>query len=192
MIVATGARRASIVNDEPTAVFEPVMTIERSIILQPSDPEARPARATVEILRHFGGLMPRALVGGVFTPWADPLLLIEVMTSGPGLSSTPTGMSQLAKKRLTPGLADEFAPSVVEGTARRALPGGRVVVDRAAFDAVESSAQAFELAAELLAVVLEAEALGNDASSVARDIVEVSKVSGDIYFREEIETFDRV
>lgn len=104
-------------------------------------------------------------------PSADPRLVIEVGTSGPGASGSPTCASQLAKP-LVPGLPDEFAASVVNGLVRSALPGGRVVVDRAAHDVVESSPLAFELAAELLAVVLAAEATGNDVLSAARDAVE--------------------
>ena len=45
-------------------------------------------------------------------------------------------------------------------------------MDRAAFDAVESSPLAFELAAELLAVALAAEALGDDLASASRVALE--------------------
>lgn len=171
MIISTDSRQASIITDEPTAVFEHATISERAIAVPPSASQVRSVRAAVEILRHGGGLMPRALLGGAFTPSADSRLVIEVVTSGSSVSGTPTCESQLAT-RLIPGLPDEFASSVFDGLIRRALPGGRVVVDRAGFDAVESSRMAFELAAELLAVVLAAEALRNDVESAARDAVE--------------------
>lgn len=171
MIISTDARRASILSDEQTAIYEPVATRRLSIAVPPSSAGARTVRAAVEILRHGGGLMPRALIGGIFTPSADASLDIEVQVSDQGASANPTCTSQLAKP-LTPGLPEEFVAAVVDGLIRRSLSGGRVVVDRAAFDVVESSPLAFELAAELLAVVLAAGSLGNDAASAARDAVE--------------------
>lgn len=171
MIISIGARQASVIVDEPTAVFEPVASSERSVVAAPSDPAARTARATVEILRQGGGLMPRALVGGAFTPGTDSRLVVGVMTSGPAVSGSPSCKSQLASP-LVPGLPDEFASSVVDGLVRRALPSGRVVVDRAAFDAVESSPMAFELAAELLAIVLATEESGGDVHQAVRTAVE--------------------
>lgn len=125
----------------------------------------------MEILRHAGGLMPRALVGGVFTPGTDSRLIVEVMTSGPILSGVSSCKSQLGKPMI-PGLPNEFASSVAGRLLHRVLPGGRVVVDRAAFDPVESSPVAFELAAELLAIVLAAEALSNDVQAAAHRAVE--------------------
>jgi hypothetical protein len=47
-----------------------------------------------------------------------------------------------------------------------------VVLDRAAFDPVESSPLAFELAAELLAIVLGAMSTGQDIEKVTRAAIE--------------------
>lgn len=171
MIISTNARQASIVTDELTAAFDSSATREQAIAVTASESSARPVRATVEILRHTGGLMPRALVGGAFTPSTDSRLVVEVATSGPNVTGAPTCTSELGKP-LVPGLPDEFASSVIDGLIRRAPPGGRIFVDRAAFDPVESSPLAFELAAELLAVALAAEARGSDVMSAARDSVE--------------------
>lgn len=170
MIISTNARRASAIADEPTAAYPSSATREQAISVPASEP-TRTVRATVEILRHAGGLMPRALVGGAFTPSTEARLVVEVATSGSSVGGSPTCVSQLAKP-LVPGLPDEFASSVVDGLIRRAPRGGRIVVDRAAFDPVESSPLAFELAAELLAVVLAAEALGGDVASAARGALE--------------------
>lgn len=171
MIISKDARQASILTDELAAVFDSSATREQVIAVAASALAARPVRATVEILRHAGGLMPRALVGGAFTPSTDSRLAIEVATSGQNVSGAPTCPSQLGKP-LVPGLPDEFALSVIDGLIRRAPQGGRIVVDRAAFDPVESSPLAFELAAELLAVVLAGEVLGSDVVSAAKDAVE--------------------
>lgn len=73
---------------------------------------------------------------------------------------------------LIPGLPDEFAQSVVDGFIRRPLPAGRIVVDRAAFDPVESTPLAFELAAELLAIVLHAMLMGREVEQSARAAIE--------------------
>jgi hypothetical protein len=156
MIMSLGTRQASVIGDELTASFAAVRTILESVQTKVSRDALRPGRAVVEIVRHHGGMMPRALLGGAFTPSENKAdLLVEVQTSGAGSSGKPSCKSQLWTP-LIPGLPDEFAQSVVDGFIRRPLPAGRVVVDRAAFDPVESSPLAFELAAELLATVLHA------------------------------------
>ncbi len=56
--------------------------------------------------------------------------------------------------------------------ARCRLPAGRIVVDRAAFDPVESSPMAFELASELLAIVRHAILMGREVEQPARAAIE--------------------
>lgn len=114
--------------------------------------------------------MPRALLGGVFTPDGGKELLVEVFTSGRGSQGQPTCESRLSSP-LIPGLPDEFAHSVVGGLVGGRLSGGRVIVDRAAFDPVESSPMAFGLAAGLLSVVLESLSEGRDVERVVRDVM---------------------
>lgn len=115
--------------------------------------------------------MPRALLGAAYTPGGGGELLIEAQTSGVSTSGNPSCRSQLSRA-LVPGLPDEFARSVVDGLVRRALPGGRITVDRAAFDPVESSPLAFELAAELLATVLYAASMELDVEKAALAAIE--------------------
>lgn len=115
--------------------------------------------------------MPRALLGGVYAPGGENELVIEVGTSGPSFAGAPTCASQLWRP-LVPGLPEEFALPSVNGLLRIALPPGRVVLDRAAFDPVESSPLAFELAAELLALVLGAMSTGQDIENVTRSAIE--------------------
>lgn len=124
------------VDDEPTASFALSRVILESVQTKSSRDTLRPVRAVVEIVRHHGGLMPRALLGGTFTPSEDEAdLLIEVQTSDGHSTGKPSCKSHLWTP-LIPGLPDEFAQSVVDGFIRRPLPAGRIVVDRAAFDPV--------------------------------------------------------
>ncbi|GAB2718038.1 hypothetical protein ACX801_05725 [Arthrobacter bambusae] len=172
MVISLGTRRASVIDDEPTASFALGRVILESVQTKCSLDTLRPVRAVVEILRHHGGLMPRALLGGAFTPSDDEGdLLIEVQTSGEHSTGKPSCKSHLWTP-LVPGLPDEFAQSVVDGFIRRPLPAGRVVVDRAAFDPVESSPLAFELAAELLAIVLDAMLMEREVEQSARATIE--------------------
>ncbi|UYY81980.1 hypothetical protein OIT41_02570 [Arthrobacter sp. YA7-1] len=172
MIISLGTRRASVIDDELTASFTLGRTILESVQTKSSREPLRPVRAVVEIVRHGGGLMPRALLGGAFTPGEDGAdLLIEVQTSGEDYAGKPSCKSRLWTP-LIPGLPDEFAHSVVDGFIRRPLPAGRIVVDRAAFDPVESSPMAFELAAELLAIVLHSSSMGRGVERSARAAIE--------------------
>lgn len=171
MIVSMGTRRVSILEDEPTASFSVERVLRETIAGEPRQNGFLSVRATVEILRHGGGMMPRALLGGVLTASERGELLIEVQTSGPGAQGSRTCTSQLSKP-LIPGLPDEFAKTAMDGLVRRARPSGRIVVDRAAFDPVESSPLAFELAAELLSIVLDASSMERDVELAVRDAVE--------------------
>lgn len=82
MVISLGTRRASVVYDEPTATFALDRVILESVQTKSSRDTLRPVRAVVDVIRHHGGLMPRALLGGVFTPSEDETdLLIEVQTS---------------------------------------------------------------------------------------------------------------
>ena len=94
-------------------------------------------RCVVGILRHGGGLVPGALLGGYYTPGGAEEVVVEVGASGSALAGAPTCASALARP-LVPGLPIEFARSVEAGLLRSALPPGIVVVDRGAFDPVES------------------------------------------------------
>lgn len=156
--------------DEPTASFGVTRIVRESLAGVPTMSELRPARASVEILRQGGGLMPRALVGGSYTP-GNGELLIEVQSSGEHADGNASCVSQLSRS-LVPGLPDEFSQSVIDGLVRRPLPSGRILVDRAAFDPVESSPLAFELAAELLASVLYAVSAELDVEQTAREALE--------------------
>jgi hypothetical protein len=145
--------------------------IQKSLSRERSPLPLVPARAVVEILRRGGGLMPRALLGATFTPTGSTEMLITVRTSGPNAAGEPSCVSQLAGD-LVPGLPDEFGHAVVEGIAKKALLPGRFEIDRSAFDPVESSPFAFGLAADILAVVLEAIASGRETEHDVRTAID--------------------
>lgn len=171
VIVSVGPRQAAVTEDEGTASY----SVER-VICGEIDPtgaaaNSEPVRAVVEILRQSGGLAPRALIGGIFTP-AYGRAMVELAISASDPAADARCNSRLWRP-LVSGLPQEFAHSVMGGIVRRArLPVGNLVVDRAGFDPVESSPLAFELAAELLCDVLAAELSGQDVEYVVRSAVE--------------------
>jgi hypothetical protein len=171
MIVTVGPRKAAVLEDEPTAAYPwtRLMT-ESAVAVGPQVDDT--VRAAVETLRQAGGLRPRALIGGYFTPRPDHSdVVFEVGVSGVDLNGDPKVVSQLWDPLML-GLPAEFADAVVDGLRRRPLPAGRLVVDRAGYDPVDSSPLAFELSAELLATVLVTRAAGGDVQSVVRVAVQ--------------------
>jgi hypothetical protein len=59
----------------------------------------------------------------------------------------------------------------VEALLSAGFPAGRVVVDRAGHDPVDSSVSSFRTAAGLLVVALAAIATGGDVEALARDAI---------------------
>lgn len=170
IVVDDGSRRAAVAADVPTASFESELRVS-SQVAAPAEPAVESSsRCVVELIRRAGGLMPRALIGGSFTPDATGLLRIELGVSEPP-DEAPAVCQSLLWSTLIPGLTGEFAESALNGLLRRRLPSGAVVVDRAAFDPVESSPQAFELAGELLANVLYAMTVGSSVEAATRTAV---------------------
>jgi hypothetical protein len=171
VIVTIGPRFAAVSADEPTAVY--LVERVRCETVDGADTVAgsAPARAVVEILRQNGGLAPRALVGGIFVP-SDGSLTVKVGSARDAPASPATCKSQLWRQPFVAGLPEEFAGPVMTGIVRRPrLPSGDLSIDRAGYDPVESSPFAFELAAELLCVVLAAQLAGQDVESAVRDTV---------------------
>jgi hypothetical protein len=98
-------------------------------------------------------------------------VVLAVGVSGDDLDGELKVVSQLGRP-LAAGLPAEFATAVVDGLRRRPLPAGRLLVDRAGHDPVDSSPLAFELAAELLATVVATRAVAGDVESAVRAVVE--------------------
>jgi len=170
MIFSIDHRHVSVVTDEPTAAYDGVVSTHETVVVQSAGTLLKGVRATVEILREGGGLMPRALIGGSFTPNNGLNLVVEVANSGTIAVESHMCASQLGGP-LAAGLPDEFIPAVVEGINTCMPFGGRVIIDRAGFDAVESASGVFRVAAELLAIVLRERAMGLDESGAVRDAI---------------------
>jgi hypothetical protein len=156
-----------VVAEEATAVYRAERVVAETMQPARAVGSSTANRAVVEILRQGGGLAPRALVGGIFTPAGDKLV-IKVTSLVESPDSWAACNSQLWRPFYR-GLPAEFADSVMDGLIRRAkFPAGLLLVDRAGFDPVESSPLAFELAAELLSAVLLAELDAMDVEPVVR------------------------
>lgn len=122
----------------------------------PAPAAARPGtkRAAVELHRRVGGLPQRALLGGTMRRSDGDRLTARVLTSGRiALDEAPACPGSFGRP-LVPGLPEEFGGAVLAGLLRQARCAGSIVVDRAAYDPVESSAVAFDAAAVVLARVL--------------------------------------
>jgi hypothetical protein len=121
-------------------------------------PAAGAVRSLVEVQRRFGGHSPWALLGAQFVAGDGDELVFEV---GFG-DGEPTGEggypSRLRKRPFLPGLPEEFAAAVLDGISAEGplFPAGRVTVDRAGHDEIESSAFVFRQAAQALGCALAA------------------------------------
>ncbi|HSR87249.1 MAG TPA: hypothetical protein VLM11_23965 [Streptosporangiaceae bacterium] len=131
------------------------------------------ARAVVEVRTTAGGARQRALVGGELCLDGSDARLIRVGQS----SEVRRGAARTCPSRLRglliPGLPPEYAQPVLDGLVRVPAEwdaGGLLVVDRGAYDEVDSSAFAFELAGGLLALALLARLAGTDLDIAALDL----------------------
>ncbi|WP_188197808.1 hypothetical protein [Nonomuraea sp. SYSU D8015] len=121
-------------------------------------------RASIEFHRRVGGLPQRAMLGGTMTWSGGDELRVEVRTSGRiDLDAAPSYEGALGHP-LVPGLPGEFGAAVMAALLAEADQAGTMVVDRAAYDPVESSIVAFGAAAVLLAAVLR----GTDSGTAVR------------------------
>ncbi len=132
-------------------------------------------RIHVESLRRFGGLTPRALIGGQFVPGPGDRTEISVGVAGFGLfdaDDEPTCPSGLWSQPFTIGLPGEFAGPVAkalgEGTR---LPPGTLTIDRAGFDLMNSSEMIFAQTVSVLQAVLAARLGGEDVDEAARGVM---------------------
>lgn len=136
---------------------------------------ANPVRMHVEVLRRFGGLAPRALVGGQFVPGQGDQTQFAVALATFGLfdaDDEPTCPSELWKEPFTVGLPSEFARAVASALSEGpGLPAGTLTIDRAGFDLVNSSEIIFAQAAAVLKTAMAARLSGRDADAAARSLV---------------------
>ena len=113
--------------------------------------------ALVEVQRRFGGLAPRALLGGKLAVERTGELSVGVAYGpGEGCAYWP---SELWNSPFTVGLPEPLATAVLQTFVGRDdlfLPCGNLRIDQAGFDPVESARPVFEQAAIVLGHVLEA------------------------------------
>jgi hypothetical protein len=136
---------------------------------------AMPLRMHVEALRRFGGLTPRALIGGHFVPGPGDRTQISVGVAGFGLfdaEDEPTCPSRLWNQPFTIGLPSEFARPVARALGEGPqLPPGMLTIDRAGFDLMNSSEMIFAQTVSVLQAVLVARLGGEDADDAARAVI---------------------
>jgi hypothetical protein len=134
-----------------------------------------PIRMHVEALRRFGGLTPRAVIGGQFVPGPGDRTQISVGVAGFGLfdaEDEPTCPSRLWNQPFTIGLPGEFARPVARALGEGPqLPSGMLTIDRAGFDLMNSSEMIFVQTVAVLQAVLVARLGGEDADEAARAVI---------------------
>ena len=154
MIVELGSRAVFITRDESTARYEAITVREMKLPTTGDPGEAR--RALVELRRFHGGTAPHALLGAEYVPGGETLVVR--LLEGTPRKRRRTCCVQLSGRKLCPGVPSELVEPALSGLARTLDVGpGRVTVDRAAFDPVETSPLSVELTAELLGRVLSLE-----------------------------------
>lgn len=122
-------------------------------------------RAIVEVYRLVGGKSQRALIGGELRLAAHSGRNVRIGLS-PGLTMGASATCQSNfSNALVPGLPAEFAEAALDGIVR--FPAERpvgflVIVDRAAYDEVNSSQVAYEFVGGLLMATLLARLHGSD------------------------------
>jgi hypothetical protein len=133
-----------------------------------------PVRAVVEVQRNLGGMLWRALLGGVWVPadarrveaGADRTTVIDLAVaddvSGSGAETWPSLLNGACWAGLTDEFAQPVAESMREAFEQLGFGPGTCHVDRAGFD-MESSSSIFRSAGSMLAHVLFALSRGEDA-----------------------------
>ena len=155
----------SIEPENVTAAFE-CSEVMSEMADADSQDTASPARLVLEVQRNLGGMRMRAQIGGEFVNYSTGTRYEICVMSAPfdsGLSATCD--SRLGSP-LIPGMPRDFAAAAMGGLTRDSsafpLPKGRLRVDRAGHDLMDSSEIAFEQAARLLRIALWATQNGAD------------------------------
>jgi hypothetical protein len=153
-------------DDDTTANLSP------SVWLRESRPcgegEGTSTRMVVEVLRRFGGMAPRVVVGGEFVPHpAGDATRFEVgHTAGyEGAGSTAGRLW----RTYTVGLPEEFARGVLSGLINEGnrLPAGTLRIDRGAFSD-DTAGLVCRQAGEVLRVALSTTMGGGDVEAEVR------------------------
>jgi len=164
-VLVHGPWRVAVRDDEAAARYSIADWLEWSDRVAVEETESGRARAVVEVRRSGGGLLPLALVGGEMIRTGDDSRRIRVgQSSGMTLGSVKACRSAFGGS-LVPGLPPEFAQATLDGAVRVPADwksGAELVVDRGAYDEVDSAGVAFERAGGLLVLTLLARLDGSD------------------------------
>ncbi len=146
--------------DDAQGNYDVSQRLQASIQSAEKRPPTLEARALVEVQRRFGGIAPRALLGGQFVAGHGITTEFEVCVSKLDMLESeggPTCSSQLWTQPFLVGLPIYLARGVMRGfteLTHTPLPPGVLTVDRAGFDIMNSAEPVFAQAASLLTQVL--------------------------------------
>jgi len=124
----------------------------------------------LELRRNAGPVSPSGMIGGSYIPGKAEAAILSVgktgdITTGAGLGY----VSGIGKRGMVLGLPDEFAESVMDGLIRvdpkSGVPAGRVVIDRAAYDEMDSSRSVFERLGGLFLIAVAEMSMGSSDQS---------------------------
>ncbi len=159
--------------DIPQAAYTP--TTEVGFSLQASTDlhlATYGVRYTVEVERR-GGITPRALLGGEFLASSRSALAISILVGDPWDEAGKHVIeSELNRSRgFVPGLPTDFVEGVRSGVMQDdwPLPPGVLTIDRAGYDAMESSSPIFMEAAMVLRACISAKLTGRAVEHNAKE-----------------------
>jgi hypothetical protein len=164
LLVRHGPWQIAVGDDDGAAGYVVDDWLEWSDLDPGSSPESRTdtVRAIAEVRRGAGGVIPRALIGGEMRHTGRGARQVRVGQSSKMTLGAARTCASLFRGMLVPGLPPEFAQAALDG-----------VVDRAAYDEVDSSPVAFEFAGGLLVLALLARLAGSglDLSGVGLPVL---------------------
>lgn len=160
-------------NTDPFAAIDVLQARQRGV----GEPtKLASLRASVEVQRRFGGLAPRALIGGEFVAGgAETVFRVNVSASSSSDEFDITCASRLWKRGFISGLPAEFAGAVLRGLMSEGLPElppGILAVDHAGFDEVESATPIFVQTGSLFRQVVAAVLYDDDVEDRVRDLMD--------------------
>jgi hypothetical protein len=178
LLVRHGPWQIAVGDDDGAAGYVVDDWLEWSDLDPGSSPESRTdtVRAIAEVRRGAGGVIPRALIGGEMRHTGRGARQVRVGQSSKMTLGAARTCASLFRGMLVPGLPPEFAQAALDGVVRVPAQwdsGDLIVVDRAAYDEVDSSPVAFEFAGGLLVLALLARLAGSglDLSGVGLPVL---------------------
>lgn len=142
------------ITEDADAAFAPVRVVERQESVPVGDVVTTPRRAVVELARDIGETLQRALLGGVTKAASEGWLGLRILVSSEEVLLDGPRVSCASGREMIRGLPAEFTAAVEAAVLTAGGPAQTLVIDRAAYDPVESSPAAFTAAARLLRHVL--------------------------------------